>query len=121
GARADGGGQGAGSPRAREGIARNPVSWRNRVSYPRPSRFDDLVAIRLRDLPALLIELDAEPAHDVRQVGELALLDRLQEPSVAAGALLHLQDAVAQTRLGLIDLPLVAADTALAHGMASFS
>src|SRR5688572_3566402 len=59
---------------------------------------DQSLDLGLRDQSTGLVELDAEPAHDARQVGQLLAFDDFQHARVAARPLFHLERAVDAAR-----------------------
>src|SRR5262249_46641025 len=79
-----------------------------------------LIDVLRRDVPRRLVELDAQPAHDGRGVGELAALDQFPHAGVAAGALLDLARSVGAPRQVHVKAALLAANTTGSHEEAPY-
>src|SRR5690242_12548675 len=71
------------------------------IPIPRKS-LQQTIDIGLRDVLGTLAKLGAEPAHDDRSVGKLALFERFNHAGGAPGPLLGLANAVPMSRFGHI-------------------
>src|SRR5262249_38985354 len=74
-----------------------------------------LLDVSVSNQPGGFVELTAQPAHDRRGVGQLAVFDQLDHAELASGALLGFQQAVFMSRQLHIDPTLFSANAPCTH------